>query len=112
MHDVIVQCLSELYDNDDLRARLETELVKHPLDARFGLLNSAFLDMLVVGGAQPQSGRDRGTGGTRKQMDWFKSLSRELCDMGICAVPAWMNDRSSVKSMQAKIMHLADDLTF
>ena len=99
MDGIIEKCLLNLYSDDDPNnlAKLEREIVKHPFENRFGILNSAFLNMCSS---------------DHKQISWYKNLNQKMCDAGICDVPDWMHDHTSVKNLQAKIAMIKDDLLF
>ena len=82
---------------------LENELFTFDYDKRFGMLNSAFLDMLAT---------ILNFNANSTIYKSYNKLRHDLCYANIIKVPDLINNRHDVKCLQAKIAALADNELF
>ena len=102
-HNELVKELYTYYGNREIRSldKILNLLLAEEFDQRFGILNSAFLDMFVMHGECNAS-----------MMAWYKVFRQDRLDAGMMALPEWMHNTQDVKRLQAKIVAVADDLSF
>ena len=89
-------CNREIHSLD----KILNMLLAEEFDRRYGILNSAFLDMFVM------------HGGDASMTAWYKVFQRDMLDAGMMALPEWMHNAQDVKRIQGRIAAVADDLSF
>ena len=102
-HNELIKGLYTYYGNREIHSldKILNMLLAEEFDRRFGILNSAFIDMCVMHGECNAS-----------MMAWYKVFRQDRLNAGMMALPKWMHDARDVKRLQAKIAAVADDLSF
>jgi hypothetical protein len=95
----IVKALFAYYNDEspnNLKG-LENELSTYEYSERFGYYNSGGLEMFVIHFDSSK---------LESVTTWIKQVRGKMIDMGIMALPEWMNDKQSVVDLQTKILGL------
>ena len=101
-HNELINELYTYYNNREIHSldKILNMLFTEEFDTRFGILNSAFLDMFVMHGCDAS------------MMTWYNVFRQDRIDTGMMALPEWMHNTQDVKRLQGKIAAVADDLSF
>ena len=100
----LVKALLDFHDGNADDSAVRTELFRFDVEQRYGLLNSAFIDLSLI--------YPKWNEAIMELLLRHQRLVITLCEVGMIRLPAWLSDRDEIKSTQARIMHVADDLKF
>ena len=95
-YDIFKNQLYLYYINREFQSlhQIHNFLLSEEIDKRFGVLNSAFLEIYMLYSCDSN------------MMTWYKDFQRNMCDDGILIRPEWMNNRQEVEKLQSTIRGL------